>query len=82
MLGAVLDDYNFKINSDKFFNRMGSSATKQQVRIGDILDLDLKVPGLEDKLGKNLKAILTTCIRIRRSIEAGQDYSYERQFET
>ena len=61
---------------------MGSSATKQQVRIGDIRDLDLKVPGLEDKLGKNLKAILTTCIRIRRSIEAGHDYNYERQFES
>ena len=61
---------------------MGSSATKQQVRIGDICDLDLKVPGLEEKLGKNLKAILVTCNRIRRSMEASQDYNYERQFDS
>ena len=57
---------------------MGCSATNQQVKIGDNFDLDLRVvPGLEAKLGKNLRAILVTCNRIRRSIEAGQDYNYE-----
>ena len=62
---------------------MGSSATKQSIRIGGgISDLDLKVPGLEEKLGKNLKAILTTCNRIRRSIESSQDCNYEKQFES
>ena len=60
---------------------MGCSATKQKVKIGDVHDLDLKVHGLGEKIGSNLKTILRTCSKIRRSIEAGQDDDYEQHFE-